>query len=215
MRWSGLRVVHGECRFEIVGKWSVEKWFRLPEAVYRVLLELKTASPFVFAAYDEQLRTFYARAGRARPSALVGEQFTPVALGDWFHERVLEWSKTSPKGHATTHIFRKTTLQYARRGEDVNRSVAQDARLSEGVLMANYVRESDEEMRAKSNRIYHRMLVGLPADVLAAYGYERDRSMPLGERLKRAAEAEDWAVLAELTALRKANQTGDSSGPAV
>jgi hypothetical protein len=39
------------------------------------------------------------------------------------------------KGGEHLHVFRKTSLQYARRGEDVNRQVAADARLGEGVMM--------------------------------------------------------------------------------
>jgi hypothetical protein len=64
---------------------------------------------------------------------MVGEQFRPVNLGDWFHERLAEWSASLTKGHATQHIFRKTTLQLARSGEDVNRQVAKDAKVSESV----------------------------------------------------------------------------------
>lgn len=44
-------------------------------------------------------------------------------------------------------MFRKTTLRYGRRGEDINRQVASDARVSEST---NYVKETDEELRQKA-----------------------------------------------------------------
>jgi hypothetical protein len=104
-----------------------------------------------------------------------------------------------PNGHATTHIFRKTTLQLARRGEDVNRVVAQDARLSEGVMMTNYVMELDEEFRQRSNRTYHRILAAIPLEVANRYGYsptDRDR---LEEQVRAAVGAKDWDKAAELS----------------
>jgi hypothetical protein len=58
-----------------------------------------------------------------------------------------DWSKSNLKGPAFVHIFRKTTLQHARRGEDIARQIARDAMVSESVLMTNYVKETDEEMR--------------------------------------------------------------------
>jgi integrase len=148
--WDSLRLVGNECHFEIVGKWGVERWFRLPEAVYQELLSYRTKSPFVFAAHNEQLRRF--RAGRANLITALAPEFSPEKFGDWFYTRISEWSKVSAKGHAYVHIFRKTTLQHARRGEDINRQVAADARVSESVMMTNYVEETAEELRQRSNR---------------------------------------------------------------
>ena len=38
-------------------------------------------------------------------------------------------------------------MQHARRGEDISRQIADDATVSESVLMTNYVKETDEESR--------------------------------------------------------------------
>ena len=62
-------------------------------------------------------------------------------------------------------------LQYARSGEDVNRLVASDARVSENVMMTNYVKETDDEMRRKSNRTFCALIASLPPDVAEGYGY--------------------------------------------
>ncbi len=200
LQWSSYRHVGGEHHFEIIGKWGVEKWFRVPENLYQELLRLKTESSFVFAAHNTQLRTFHEQHGRVNQARRVTSAFNPVNLGDWFHEQIVAWSKTQPKGHATTHLFRKTSLQYARIGEDVNRQIAADARLSEGVMMTNYVKETDEQMRAKSNRMFARVLASLPAEVAARYGHTEDQHGGLKERIKAAAAAEDWKLVAELTA---------------
>jgi hypothetical protein len=94
-----------------------------------------------------------------------GSTILPSNLANWFYKKLKAWSRTLPKGYATTHIFRKTSLQYARNGEDINRQVAQDARVSEAVLMTHYVQETDEQRRAKSNRTYERILASLSPEV--------------------------------------------------
>jgi hypothetical protein len=58
LRWESLLGVGSEVHFSIVGKWDVDKWFRIPEMLFRDLEEVKTDSPFVFAAYNQQLRKF-------------------------------------------------------------------------------------------------------------------------------------------------------------
>jgi hypothetical protein len=200
LQWSSHRLVASEHHFEIIGKWGVEKWFRLPENLYQDLVRLKKESNDVFAAHNEQLRMFHQRSGRVNQARRVTSTFNPVNLGDWFHEQLVAWSKTQPKGRATTHIFRKTSLQYARSGEDLNRQVAADARLSEGVMMTNYVKETDEHMRAKSNRMFARILAGMSNEVAASYGHGKAEPENLKERIKAAVAAEDWKRVAELTA---------------
>lgn len=153
-----------------MGKWGVEKWFRVPGALFVELEKMRTATPF-FAAYNDQLRAYYLSSPRPGAAKLVAAEFSPDCLGDWFYERVVEWSKSLPNGHATTHIFRKTTLQHARRGEDLNRQVARDAKVSESVMMAHYVRETDEEMRQASNRTFQRIVASFPSAVAACYGH--------------------------------------------
>src|SRR5208283_5366865 len=104
---------------------------------------------FVFAAYAKQVRRFR----RHHPNLINGlaTEFNPKTFGNWFYYRVKEWSKSNPKGSAYIHLFRKTTLQHARRGEDINRQVAKDAKVSESVMMTNYVKEMEEEIRDGSN----------------------------------------------------------------
>lgn len=199
LRWTSLRTVGAEQHFEIVGKWGIEKWFRVPDFLYEELLQLKTQSPYVFAAYTEQLRDHYLRTERSGQARMVSEEFNPVNLGDWFHQQVVSWSKKHGNGHATPHVFRKTSLQYARSGEDVNRVVAADACLSQGVMMTNYVKETDIQMRAQSNRMFHRILASLEPDVAQRYGY-REEKVTLREKIKQAVAAQDWDAVVELTA---------------
>ena len=109
--WNDLHIVSGEYHFHVVAKWGIEKWFRIPEAVYRELLAFRTDSPFVFAACMDQLRRFHAH----NPNWLrsIGDEFSPVNFGRWIYSRVKDWSATNPKGKAFVHVFRKTTLQHA------------------------------------------------------------------------------------------------------
>jgi integrase len=200
LSWSSLRVVGSEVHFEVIGKASVEKWFRIPDGLYQELLSVRTESPFVFAAYSAQLRQFYATGPRPSLAKLVGAEFSPVCLADWFHERVVAWSSTLPGGHATTHIFRKTSLQHARIGEDVNRQVARDARVSEGVMMASYVKETDEQMRQKSNRSFSRILASLAPEVARRYGHVEDGKAALAAQLQAAVAAKNWLLVGELSA---------------
>ncbi|OAI41509.1 hypothetical protein AYO40_00300 [Planctomycetaceae bacterium SCGC AG-212-D15] len=159
LQWFQVRVAANEYHFQIIGKWGVERWFRLPEALYQELLAYRTDSPFVFADYNEQIRRRHAdKPGTVKK---ITEEFEPKNFGRWFYERIKEWSQSSAKGRAFVHVFRKTTLQHARRGEDINRQVAADARVGESVLMTNYVKETDEEMRQRSNRTFNRIMASL------------------------------------------------------
>src|SRR5262249_54481181 len=115
-------------------------------------------------------------------------------------ERIVAWSSSMPKGRATPHIFRKTSLQYARKGEDVNRQVAADAKVSESVLMTSYVKETDEEMRQASNRTFHRILASLSPEVAPQYGYAEAAGVDLEGQLKKAAAVKDWGRVAQLSA---------------
>ena len=60
----------------------------------------------------------------------VGDTYNPDAFAGWLQERIPEWAKAVGRPHATAHVFRKTALQHARRGEDLNRQVAKDARVT-------------------------------------------------------------------------------------
>ena len=121
---------------------------------------------------------------------MISLDFSPDNLGDWFYRRLVEWSVSLPRGRAYTHIFRKTSLQYARKGEDVNREVAKDARLSERVLMTSYVRETDEELRNASNRTFNRILCSLGPLVATRYG------QPSQQKSREELEAEHASATA-------------------
>lgn len=49
-----------EAHFHVVGKWGVERWFRVPETLFHDLLVQRRSSPFVFAAYTDQIRIAHA-----------------------------------------------------------------------------------------------------------------------------------------------------------
>ena len=208
MTWNALRLVGDECHFEIIGKWGIERWFRLPEAVYQELLNFRTASPFVFAAYTDQLRRFHAHHPNLINSVVT--EFSAKRFGSWFYHRVKEWSRSNPKGSAFVHVFRKTSLQHARRGEDIARQIANDARVSESVLMTNYVKETDEEMRQRSNRTYWRIHASLSPAVAARYGCIRNARSEVESQLRVAIDTKDWVTASEIAKrLAHDGQTGN------
>lgn len=201
LRWDSLRRVGDEVHFEIVGKWGVERWFRIPTGLYHELEVVRVGNPFVLAAYNGQLRQFHEAGPRPHNARQVSETFDPQCLGDWFADRMDDWSASLPTGHAYTHVLRKTTLQYARVGEDVNRQVASDARVGEAVMMASHVRETDDQLRQASNRTFGRIMSALPADLACRLGYCPEKpENNLEEELRRAINGRDWARAHELTA---------------
>lgn len=208
LRWDDVRVVGNEYHFASIGKAGVTKWFRVPAKLYEELQSLKTDSRFVFAAYNEQLRRFHRASRHPWRGNRITSEFSPENLGDWFYRRVKRWSASIDGGSAYVHVFRKTSLQYARHGEDLSRQVAADARLTESVMMTSYVLESDPEMRQKSNRTFRRIALSLPPDVAKRYGYEPSVLETLKDRHTAAVQAEDWELAAriagEIAALRRA-----------
>ena len=211
LRWSECRIVGNECHFESVGKWGVDKWFRIPEALYRELQRLKQCdSPYVFAAFSVQLRDHHATGRNPWLVSTVQKEFTPENLGEWFYRRINKWSKSLPKGAAYIHVFRKTTLQYAVSGEAALSQVAADARLGAGVMMTSYAKETDEEMRHKSNRTYARILASLPPDVAERFGYLAPKVDPLAAKLQEAIAAQNWDLAARLSAelAKRSQQAG-------
>jgi integrase len=205
LKWSSLKRIGTEIHFEIVGKWGVERWVRIPFGLFCDLEAIRTDSDYVFAAYNEQLRQHHQSKGRSDNARRVGPDFKPLCLGDWFADRIDDWSANLPKGHAHTHVFRKTSLQYVRSGEDLNRQVAKDARVSESVLMTSYVKETAEQLRQASNRTFARILASLPADLARRCG-QMEAAGDVEERLRQAIEARDWQLAATLT-VRLAKQT--------
>jgi integrase len=208
LSWDNLQIVGGEYHFEIVGKWNVRRWFRVPEKLYQELASIRTDSPFVFAAYNEQLRRFHERSDRPHNAHKVSAEFKPVCLGDWLYDRLAEWSATSPKGHAHPHIFRKTALQHAWIGEDeATQRVAEDARVGKEVLTAHYLKV---DLWRKSNRTFRRILAALPDEVSRRFGHVEDQR-PLEQQLGDAVAAKDWKAVTNLST----QLAGHSVPPAV
>ncbi len=212
LKWEDLRNVGRESHFDSVGKWGVRKWFRLPEKLFTEIESLKNGSPFVFGNYSGQLKAFHVRHGNKSAATHVRADFSPENLGDWMYRQIRNWSKNLPKGSAYLHIFRKTSLRFARKGEDLNRIVASDASLTTAVMTASYTEEEDEELRHKSNRTYRRILTSLPVAVASRYGYVEKPSDRLIESLDSARTRDDWNEVARLaTALQELNEEGKAA----
>ncbi len=207
LRWDNLRVIGDEYHFDFVGKWGVRKWARIPAGLYRELLKVRTGSPYVFAAYTDQLRDHYRRGAYPLTAKIVGPEFDPELLYRWFHNKIRKWADVTGRERASHHSFRKTALQTARRGDDRNGQVAQDARVTEAVMMRHYVDETDEELRQASNRTYARLLAGISPMVAERYGYSADEEgVSLQDQLTAAVAAKDWKRAQEL--LEKLSRDG-------
>jgi integrase len=199
LTWDSLRTVEQESHFEIVGKWGVEKWARIPEALLDELQQIRTSDHFVFAAYNQELRSFYLSRDQSRFAEKVGTVFSPTAFASWFQARIGEWATEMRVPAATPHIFRKTALQHARRGEDLNRQVAQDAKLNVSVMLGHYVEEQADQFRHSSNRTFQRILASLPVEVAVRYGHmPANEEAELEKRLLVAAATKDWTAVAVL-----------------
>ena len=106
-----------------------------------------------------------------------------------------KWAEITGRERASHHSFRKTALQMVRRGDDRNGQLAQDARVTEAVMMRHYVDENDEELRHASNRTYGRLIAGLPPKVAERYGYmAQDEGVGLEDRLMAAVTSKDWIL---------------------
>ena len=192
LRWTDLRVVEDECHFDTVGKRGKEWWFRIPKSVYEELLTFKTESPYVFAKLMDQIREFHATEGRKSAAKMVRE-FSVYNAGRWFYEQVKKWDS-----EADVHMFRKTSLQYARAGQDAAQSLAKDARVSEGVMMNHYVKEEDLQFRAASNAMYRRLCLSMTPEVARAFGHEHSATAILEQRLRDAIGSRNWPLVGEV-----------------
>lgn len=120
---------------------------------------------------------------------------------DWFQERIKDWAEAGKRPHAYPHVFRKTALKRARMGEDRLSEIAEDAKLSASVLVKNYAPDDDELMRQASNRMFMRLIEGLPQQVALRYGHSVEApSDSQMERVQRAWEIRDWGLLSVLSA---------------
>jgi integrase len=197
LSWNATHVVEGEHHFDVVGKRGVRRWLRLPDLLYHDLMKMRNASAFVFAAYTEQLQQHY----RENPNVYqnIRFEYKPANFEHWLYRRVKEWAATNPKGDAYVHIFRKTGLQHAREGADINREVAADASVSTSVLTTHYITQSEAQLRAGSNRTFRRILASLPTEVAYRYGYEEAATPGLEEQLQAAVATKNWSLVREVS----------------
>lgn len=193
LKWEDLREVGEEVHFDTVGEWGVEKWFRVPRSVYDESLAFRTDSPFVFAKLNDQIREFHLAEGRKSAAGMVKE-FDIYNAGRWFYERVRAWSG----GEACVHMLRKTVLQYARAGQDAARSLAKDARVSEGVMMTHYVKEEDLQHQAASNAMFQRLCLSMTPEVARAFGHQHSPTAMLEQRLREAVGSRNWPLVGEI-----------------
>jgi integrase len=165
LSWGSLKKFGHEEHFEIIGKWGVEKWARIPEGLMNELRGFQSDNGYVFNAYNKQLRQFYLASERPQFAALVKAEYSPKAFADWFQDAITDWAKSTSNSHASPHAFRKTSLQHALSGESLNQSVAQDARITASVMMGHYVSEGEIERRMASNRMFQRILASLTPEL--------------------------------------------------
>ncbi len=198
LRWADERKVGSECHFQSTGKWGVTKWFRIPVSLRAELETLRTNDEFVFGGFPQRLQEFHLQRGDTAAARRVRMDFVPDNVGDWMYHQIKNWSATLPNGSAYLHVFRKTTLQYALSAEHIQQSVADDASVSAAVLMSNYARVADEELRQKSNRTYQRIRNGLSSEVASRYGWDTSPSDQILERLDQARLKGDWESVARL-----------------
>jgi hypothetical protein len=107
-----------------------------------------------------------------------------------------DWSK----GKGTVHMLRKTTMRYARAGQDLNEALARDASVTASVMLGHYAPNEDPNMRASSNRMFRRIRDGLGLTVAKAFGYEESPTEALEQRLREATIAKDWELVGRLSA---------------
>jgi hypothetical protein len=201
LRWDSLRVVNNQYHFDFVGKWGVRKWARIPAGLFHELSKIKSDSPYVFAAYNTQIRRHYTERKRTVAAHKVSEEYNPTAFADWFHAKLVDWSKTATNGHATQHAFRKTGLQFAYRGGIADSKIAADASITESVMHGNYVDDTDQELFLKSNRTFERIVASLPLKIAQRYGYlPEQEGVGLSDVLKAAIDRQDWDAVEEVLA---------------
>lgn len=209
LEWARLRTIGDEIHFDMVGKWRVRKWFRIPPRLYDELLAVRTDSKYVFAAYTDQLRLHHQSGPRPWQSKQVRADFASKNFGDWFYRRIVEWSDSEAGSKACVHVFRKTGLQYAVDGEAESRRVAEDARLSVRVMTTHYTPEQERQYRDKSSRTYERIAKSLPLPVLLRYCYRPEAVDSMQRDLEEAVRCQNWAEVQRLSELlRQRDQAG-------
>ena len=199
LKWEQRRLVDGEVHFDIVGKWGIRKWFRVPSKLYEELLSIQTSSPFVFGVYPDELRSHHKSSSRPWLWKTVRSDFKPYNLADWFYHRIGDWAACQADSSACIHVFRKTGLQFAVDGESENRAVAKDASVSVRVMTTHYTNEESRQLRQKSTRTFERIVSGASSEVLAHYGYTPELSDPLRVAMDMALARKDWLEVKRLS----------------
>jgi len=82
LRWDRARQIGDEYHFEFIGKWAVERWFRIPVGLFRELEAIRTASPYVFSAYNKQLRRHHERRANPTGARRIATEFAPLNLAN-------------------------------------------------------------------------------------------------------------------------------------
>lgn len=144
------------------------------------------------------MREFFERRHDNRSAKRVRADFDPENLGEWMYRQIARWSESLPNGSAYLHVFRKTTLQYAVIAGNGEQEVADDASVSPSVLMTNYARLADQELRHKSNRTFQRIRSSLSLEVAVRYGWQEKPGDGLVEKLDQARQLGDWDAVARL-----------------
>jgi predicted component of type VI protein secretion system len=113
----------------------------------------------------------------------------------------------SDRGKASPHAFRKTILQLAREGQDLNHQVAKDAAVNESVMLTHYIEEHAEQYWHASNRTFQRILAAADPEVLLRYGYESSALERLKSQVAKGIDRGDWkAVESAAKKLRRLDQ---------
>ena len=81
-------------------------------------------------------------------------------------------------------------MQFALDGEedDATKKVADDAGVTEGVLLGHY---AQPKLWRNSNRTYRRILDSLPAEVAQRYGHVEDEVAKLERQIRAASDAQN------------------------
>ena len=142
-------------------------------------------------AYSSQLAAHFSAHGTPWLVENISTEFHPENSGRWLYERLVDWSEKSGHDKAGVHVFRKTHLQTAVDG-DQQIEVAKDAGVTPKVITDHYLSHADQQLRLSSNRIYQRLIAGLPRAVLQRYGHTPEPVDPLIVRLEEALRRQDW-----------------------
>lgn len=88
--------------------------------------------------------------------------------------------------------------------------MAKDARVSEGGMMPQRVKEEDLQLRAASNAMYQRLSLSMTPEVARAFGHEHSATAILEQRLRDAIGSRNWPQ--GLRSCQEVGQAGPQSG---